>query len=398
MRQLALVLAALILTGTARASEPELFGAGARSPAMGATGAADSEDYEAAYVNPAGLAHVRQRRLTLGYVMGRYRLTLDGQRRGVSDTNGVILGGALPLPFGGLLKDRVAVGFAFYFPTGLINRARDAFLDQPRLALLANRTQVVTLLASVGTRVHARVSIGAGVLVLAALVGEILITPDASGRVTTVSEQQLVAGFTPVVGLRVRAAEWLRLGLAFRGQSTSGYDIQVKNDLGRVLPITLPLIRIAGTAQFDPMQLALEGSFNATRWLLVNVGATWKHWSAYPNPVENATAGAPPWPAPDYHDTVVPRAGGEASGVWGRVRLAARLGYFFEWSPAPRGGPERVLLDADRHVLTAGVGLAYRGRLFGAQLDMYGQWHHLDGDPRAGGDFGVYGVTAGIDL
>ena len=72
-------------------------------------------------------------------------------------------------------------------------------------------------------------------------------------------------------------------------------------------------------------------------WLRVLVGATWKHWSAYENPVENATAGTPPQSPPGYHDTVVPRIAGEASREWGRVRLSGRLGYYFEWSPAPQG-------------------------------------------------------------
>ena len=145
------------------------------------------------------------------------------------------------------------------------------------------------------------------------------------------------------------------------------------------------------------MQAALEGAFQVARWLRVDAGATWKHWSSYENPVENATLGAPPQAPPGYHDTVVPRVAGEATLRRGRLELAARLGYFFEWSPAP-DGPMRALLDADRHVVTAGGGLTWMGRTFSFQLDLFGQWHHLAESSRLGGDLGVFGATVGVDL
>ncbi len=378
-----------------------MFGMGARSAAMAGTGAADAEGYDAAYSNPAGLIGPTRRRLTLGYVGARYRLYLDGGRRRVEQTNGLILGAALPLPFGGVLKDRLAIGLAFYFPAGVINRAQDGFPDESRLALLDNRTQVVSILIGAGAKLHPRVSLGVGVLALAALTGEIAIRVDAGGRFTTVSEEQLVASFAPVIGLRVLAHRRLKVGLTFRGESRSRFDIAIKNSLGGALPIQIPTLRVAGTAQFDPMQMALEGAWQPKHWLNLVLGVTWKHYSAYTNPVENATLGAPPQPSPDYHDTVVPRIAGELAGLWdtrrGSVRVVARLGYFFEWSPAP-SGPDRVYLDADRHVLTGGAGLEFKGRLASFQIDAFAQWHRLDGSDRADGNFGTFGGTFGLDL
>jgi long-chain fatty acid transport protein len=379
------------------ASEPEMFGMGPRAAAMAGTGAADANDWEATYENPAGLTAATQRRLTLGYAGARYHLSLDGAHRHVDATDGVLLGAALPLPFGGPLKDRITLGLAFYFPAGLITRAKDDFPDAPRLALLDNRTQTVSILVGGGFRLHPRVSVGVGVLALAALEGSINIRPDAAGKFTTVAEEQLVTSYAPVVGAQVRVAPWAQLGVAYRGESTSGYDIKVTSSLGSTVPIQLPLIRIAGTAQFDPHQIAIEGAFDTTRWLRLVGGITWKHWSSYTYPVQNATAGAPPVPPADFHDTVVPRVAGEARGLWGRVTLVARLGYFFEWSPAPDGA-DRVLLDADRHVLTGGGGLAFHGRIFAFRVDGFAQWHHLAGSTRASGDVGVFGGTVGVDL
>jgi long-chain fatty acid transport protein len=390
---------ALLLCSSAHASEPELFGMGARSPGLAGLGAADAEGYDATYINPAGLVGPTRRRLSVGYVLARYSLSLDGMPRNVDSTNGIVIGADLPLPFGGVMKDRLALGMGFYFPVGVINRARDGFPDEPRLALLDDRTQVVSVLVAAGAKVHERFSIGIGVLALAALIGEIQIRAGATGAFTTVSEEQLVASYSPVVGMRAIATRWLKLGLTFRGESKSRYDIAVKPDLGNALPLILPTMHIAGTAQYDPMQMQLEAAFLATGWLKVLVGLTWKHWSAYQNPVENATTGTPPQPAPGYHDTVVPRvaAEGHRDVARGRVRLTGRLGYYFEWSPAPQG-PDRALLDADRHVLTFGAGLELLRGAFTFALDLFGQWHHLDGNPRAGGDFGTFGFTVGVDL
>jgi len=373
-----------------------MFGMGPRSSGLAGLGAADAEGWDATYSNPAGVVGPKRRRLTLGYVGARYRLSLDGAHRKVQETDAVLIGADLPLPFGGVLRDRLALGLAFYFPTGLLNRASDGFPDEPRLALLDSRTQVVSVLVAAGARVHERVRVGVGVLALAALVGEIDVTPDASGHYTTVAEEQLVSSFALVLGVRVQAARWAQVGVTYRAQSTSGYDISVKPKLSG-LPLTLPTLRIAGTAQYDPHQIAAEGAFDVARWLRLGGGLTWKHWSAYRYPVENATLGAPPKPRADYHDTVVPRLGGEATGRWGQTTLQARLGYFFEWSPAP-DGPDRVLLDADRHVLTAGAGLGFAGRVLSFQLDAFAQWHHLTGSSRVAGDFAVFGATLGLDL
>jgi long-chain fatty acid transport protein len=392
---LAVALAAGGLSSTrARSSEPEMFGMGARSAAMAGTGVADAEGYDAAYTNPAGVVGPTRRRLTIGWVYGGYRLRLDSANHPVDATQGLVLGAALPIPFGGVLRDRVALGLGFYFPFGLVNRARAPFPDTPRLVLLDSHTQVISVLAAGAARLHERVSLGVGVLALAGLVGTIAIAPDASGRIVTASEEQLIASYAPIVGVRVRAVSWARIGMVLRGESKSTYDLAVKNQLGGAIPIELPTLRVAGTAQFDPMQIAAEAALEPLRWLTLDVGVTWKHWSAFELPTQNATAGAPRQPPPGFHDTAVPRVAGEATMRWTHWRVHGRAGYFFEWSPAAGA----VLLDADRHVLTAGAGIDWVGHATALQLDLFGQWHHLQTNPRVDGDFGVCGATFGVDL
>lgn len=387
------MLALLLSVSGAKASEPELLGMGARSAGMAATGVADAEGYDATYANPAGLVGPTRRRLTLGYLHAGYRLNLDGMHRPIDATDGLLLGADVPIPFGGVLRERVALGLGFYFPFGVINRARAPFPDQPRLALLDTRTQVVSALVAVGVRVHQRVDVGVGVLALAALVGNITLA-DLGGRITTVAEEQLTTSLTPILGVRVRTTRWLRLGAVFRGESKSTYDIEITNTLGARLPLTLPTLRIAGIAQYDPMQAAVEGAFAPLPWLTIDVGVTWKHWAGFGLPTENATLGAPPQSPPNFVDRAVPRVAAEATARWRTMTLQGRAGYFFEWSGAR--GP--VLLDADRQVVTFGGGLAWHGRLTALQLDAFVQWHHLQANARVSGDFAALGFTIGVDL
>jgi long-chain fatty acid transport protein len=376
-----------------RASEPEMFGMGARSPGMAGTGVADAEGYDATYTNPAGLVGPTNRRLTLGYIHAGYALNLDGAHHAVDKTDGLLLGADIPIPFGGVLRDRIALGLGFYFPFGVINRARAPFPDEPRLALLDSRTQVVSVLVAGGVHVHERVDLGIGVLAMAGLIGNIKIAP-IGGRITTVAEEQLTTSFAPIVGARVRVLRWLTLGAVFRGESKSTYDIEITNSLGSAIPLTLPTLRIAGVAQFDPMQAAVEGAFRPLRWLTIDAGVTWKHWSSFGLPTENATLGAPPQPAPGFVDTAVPRVAGEATQRWNHIALQERAGYFYE----PTGARGPVLLDADRHVLTFGAGLTWIGRLTTLQLDAFVQWHHLQPNAHVSGDFASLGFSLGVDL
>ena len=139
----ATVLAALalgpLLAPSAHASLPDLISLGTRSPALGGTGVADATGYEASYQNPAGLA-TGQRNLTLGLVYGGYRTTLDGGPYPIEDTLGLVIGGALPLPLGGIMKNRLGLGLGLYLPTGFVNRVRVPLPEVPRATLLDART------------------------------------------------------------------------------------------------------------------------------------------------------------------------------------------------------------------------------------------------------------------
>jgi long-chain fatty acid transport protein len=392
----------LVAPSLAHASPLQMFGIGGDSPARGGTGGADATGFEAVYLNPAGLAEIPRKRFTLGTLFGTFQL--DGVERTVDAAVGVTIGIALPVPFGGSWKDRVGFGMGFYFPTERLNKARAPMPGTPFYALLENRAQTVGLTLGVGVRLNERWLLGVSVLALAALEGHIHVAADPSGRFTSTSEEQLVAGYAPILGTRWRVSSAWSTGLTLRGESKSAYDILVTNELGEVLPVTLPELRFAGVAQYDPLTVSADLAWRPSPSWLVTAQLGWEDWSRYPLPTENPVVGMPPQAPTGYHDVVVPRVGAE----WKQGGLSLRGGYFFAWSPAPEMTGMQALLDNDRHVFTLGAGLAAPGAKLPVYLDAWFQVHALvprehdrpgdQPDVRTSGAIYVGGLSVGIDL
>src|SRR3954451_17226193 len=110
----ALAVLVVLGAGPAAASPLELFGFGGRSPGLAGAGVASTDGYEAVFVNPAGLAHVGHQRITIVCLYGAFALHLDDQPTSTDPASGAVFGGALPIPLGGALRDRVGLGFGFY--------------------------------------------------------------------------------------------------------------------------------------------------------------------------------------------------------------------------------------------------------------------------------------------
>jgi long-subunit fatty acid transport protein len=371
---LAVAAATVAAASPARASTLDLFGFGIRSPALAGAGVATSDDYESVYANPAGLSEARTKRATIGFVASDFQLELGADDSGGLAT-GTVLGGVVPMPLGGWAKDRVGFGFGMYVPNDTLTRVRAPFPGQPSFALLDTRARVIAIQLALGVRISERWSVGAGIIALAALTGGIDITTDAGGRFSADSEQRLVTQFAPVAGVRWRPTPRLAAGLVARAPSRSDYDIQVTSDLGDAIPLTLPEIRIAGNAQYDPLTVAAEVAW---QWndLAVMGQLAWQRWSAYPLPTKNPVMATPAQQPAGFHDTVVPRVGAEWVRQGAGTRLAARLGYAFLWSPAPEMTGQQSLLDNHRHLFGVGFGAALTGR-YPLRIDLYVQLHQL---------------------
>ncbi len=404
-RALAATILCVLVARTAAASPLQMFGFGGRSPGAGATGVTTADDFDCVYLNPAGLADVPRKRFSFGTLVGAF--DLSGIPRTVDAAVGVEFGASLPIPLGGVMKNRVGLGLGFYVPTNVINRARAPMPGTPFYALLENRSQVVGVQVGIGVRITDRWSVGGGFLALAALKGFIHVTADAAGRFTTTSEEQLISNYAPIFGARWRASDALTGGLTLRFPSRSSYDIDVTNDLASYLPVTLPELRVAGVAQYDPLTLAAEAGWRARRHVTLTAQLAYERWSAFPLPTENPVAAMPPQEPPGFHDTIVPRVGAEWRGRRGMYDLALRGGYFFAWSPAPEMKGMQALMDNDRHVLTIGFGVSTGRAKIPLHIDLWFQVHQLV--PRSNtrpdttvistsGRIFVGGLVMGVDL
>lgn len=400
------------LAASASASPEDVFGFGPRSMAMGATGAAIGRGFEAVYGNPALLSLARERELTLGVMGAAFDLRAGGEVP-YEALKGSIVGATLPIPFGGVLRDRVAIGLGFFTPFSLIVRGRILYPETPQF-LLADRTQSVAVQAGLGIDVGHGIRIGGGFAALAALAGNVLVATDASGRIGTVVDDTLIASYGPILGASYDVGEDYRVGLAFRGELVGRFNVVIEvRDLGQIV---VPPLNISGVAQYDPWQLALEVA-RVSGPLSIAVGATYKHWPDYPGPPE-ATVRCPAIdPAtgepiegcaalttvdPAFSPTVTPRFGVDWAATPAEgATVHVRGGYFFEPTPAPKQTRASNYYDSHRSVVTLGYGLELDDPLPPVTLDVFGQIHvlHLrghakDADVVAAGNPGAPGAQS----
>jgi long-chain fatty acid transport protein len=184
-------------------------------------------------------------------------------------------------------------------------------------------------------------------------------------------EDQLVATYAPLAGLRVHRGPWAA-GLAFRGELSGVIDVDV---LSENTPVPLPNLNIAGVAQYDPLQLSLEGAWMPRPDLALAAGLTWKHWSAYDGPMQQTTAAGPPPDNPHLSDTAVPHVAATWTAADGpRGSLALRAGIAVEPTPMPPAEANRRQFDNTRVKFGLGLGVALgRGQPRPLHLDVYAQ-------------------------
>ncbi|MBX3185624.1 MAG: hypothetical protein KF819_01360 [Labilithrix sp.] len=441
--------AALLLASRDAAASPEdLFGYGARTSAMGATGTAYAGGYESAWHNPALASEIRAPKLTLGYTGGVLRLDavgLDGvriARREPGPIKGTVIGAEIPIPFGGALRDRVGISLAFYQPTDVVVRGRVLYPEKPQFPMLDDRGQSVTIRAGVGADIGYGIKLGVGFAALAEIVGNVVAATDATGRVGTQVETQLVATYAPSFAvaydlpLKTSPEKWT-LGLVFRGTLDARFGVEI--DGTKLSSLQIPLFNISGLAQYDPGQIAVEiarreeppngGSSNVLALQLV-----YKRWSSFPGVLEPTVvcteggAGACGLVPPkiDWSDTIAIRLGADQGYALGEGAVFhVRGGTFYETSPLPSSvlGSEAFdasvkglaplptrYYDSDRIALTAGAGLSLSKPLPPIDLDLFAQFHQLV--PRAirstdaagnvlaeaesSGSILVFGMNAGV--
>lgn len=371
----------------ASASPQDLFGFGPQSSAMGGTGAALGAGFDAVHANPARLAASHEDTFSLGFQAARFSLHADGPNaKGAmheESMRGLIMGGTIAIPFGGVLEERVTLGTAFFTPPDVIVRARLLHPERPQFSLLGPRSQSLALQAGIGVDVGYGLRIGAGFSALAAIVGSVEVGTQENGQVGTLIEDQLVTTYAPIVGAAYGLGRGFHVGLTYRGRVEGRLAVTIHvNDLGSLV---VPELNIAGIAQYDPSQLQAEVGYDAGGVRLAT-GFTFKRWSAYPGALEPTVtcpesevecAALVPSPA-GFRDTWVPRFGVDFPlRATSAASLHFRGGAFYEPSPAPEQAQEGNDFDNDRLALTLGYGIALEDPLPPITLDLVFQRHFL---------------------
>jgi long-chain fatty acid transport protein len=365
------------------ASPAKLFGQGARSQALGGTGVAHGGGQAAAYTNPAELARDPQRHFTLGYQVARFRLRAPGVSGAREEGLGAFaLGLEAPIPFGGVLEDRFALGLSVLAPYERITRGRILSPETPQFPLLADQSQSLNFALGLGANLLSGLRLGAGVLAQAELVGETLVRTE-DDTVSTDADSELLLSFAPVLGVSYELSPALGLGLVYRGALASRFDQRlIVEDFG---PLTLPELFVSGIAQYDPEELGAEIALLEGPWHLA-LGVSYERWSRF----AGFAAPAVRCPAEDpdcdalgavdirAEDTVGARFGAQYQwALDGGVATQLRAGYAFSQSPLPAQRGDSNWFDNDRHTLTLGYGLEVSRGALPLRLELAFQHHFL---------------------
>ena len=109
-----LVLLGLLSSATpAWASPVDLFGFGMRGISMGGAIASSSTGHEAIYYNPAGLAWAEHPTFSLGYQYASFGLNIRDEPLDVQAAPALSIGFSMPLPLGGTMRNKLALGLGF---------------------------------------------------------------------------------------------------------------------------------------------------------------------------------------------------------------------------------------------------------------------------------------------
>jgi long-chain fatty acid transport protein len=375
--------AILSIPNAAQAGLQDLFGFGARGPALSGNAVAFAGGFESVYYNPAGLTVGAGQSFNLGFQAGFFDLTIHSPRSDelasleeIEPVSGLNLGFDVRIPLKGVLKNKIALGVGFYVPTKVLFSARIPKPFEPQLWVAGANARSVSFQAGLGVVASDWLRLGLGVRVLAGLDGKIDVAPGQLGNLSSEVEDEMVAVYGAVVGAMIQAADNWSIGLVWRDELGSPYKIPVTADLGEQLQLPIPPILIAGRANFDPMQAAVAVGWQASSQLRLEVGLLWKFWRRFPLPIQNGTAAIPAQDDPDFQDTFIPRAGIEREFNLGSSTLAVRGGYAFESTPVPKQDGDHNFLDGDRHIVSVGCGWTVDlGEGAQLELNVYAQLH-----------------------
>jgi long-chain fatty acid transport protein len=328
---------------------------------------------ESTLTNPALLATLEHKELTLGLRDTRFALELDGDgttRPFPADlANGLFAGVVSPLEVPLL---RAGVGLFAVTPPDYLVRAHRPLPEVAQFPVLVGRAEALDLGVALGVG-YGPVSFGAGVRILAALSGEVGV--EAGQTVATAGiANELRPAWAPEFGLGADLGKGYALGLAFRTTLRADFDVTVKpTNLGG---LSIPPLNVEGVAHYEPLRVDLEASrrFGAARAVL---GLRYERWSDFPGwlaptvecPPGDPGCGASEPEAPGYSDVFTPRIAGSYRFPLRPLEIELRVGYTYVPTPVPEQTGTSNVFDNARHGVAAGYSIELPRELVPLRFD-----------------------------
>ena len=378
---LALVGCALLSAREARASVPDVFGLGSEESAVAGASVARVHDFSSVHYNPAGLTLARRPEVSLGLGGFISFLHIDGSTRRtqpLTDPLLVSIGAATPVPFGGVLADRIYIGIALGLVPGTLVRVISHTPEQPFYPYYDNRTQRLLVEPGLALRLPAGVSVGVAFNYLAGLGGRVAAAEGATRTLEARVDEQIYSHLAVNAGVRWQATRALAVGVTYRQAFSVPFRTLSRNQVAGE-PIDLD---VDADGLYTPHELVAGAAYKLPFRVTASLDVQWSKWSDYRGPFVTVSSALPLVGAIDarppqvaYHDTVGVRGGLEWTAVEKRFSaLILRGGYAFESQAVTADQPGVTnLLDGNKHRLALGGGLRFD--LLGATVraDIHGQ-------------------------
>jgi hypothetical protein len=381
VRRIVAMLVCLAAPAMAHASAADAIGLGSEESGVCGASAARVHDFSAGWYNPAGLALARTE-ATVGVVGFGSQLKITNgdftRTQPIADPVGIVLGASTPIPFGGVLRERLYVGIAlFIVPSGIVRVISHA-PDQPFYPLYDNRTQRLMVLPTLAARLGYGFTLGITFNYLAGLDGRVSAAEGATRAIEARVDESIAAHLGVNVGVRWQQSRRLAVALVYRQEYGVPFRTVSRNAVaGQPIDLDVDAVEL-----FAPHELVLGGALLLPKNVLASLDLQWSHWSGWRGPFVTVTSQLPLVGALDakpppvaFTDTFSFRAGVEWTAFeHARVALKLRGGYGFETQAAPSSQPGVTnLLDGPKHRLAVGAGVRLRVQNVALRVDGHGQ-------------------------
>jgi long-chain fatty acid transport protein len=355
-------LGVLALAGRASATASTTFAETSRVAALADSVSARPGDAGSMFMNPAGLADMKEPELVLsgGYDhLGQWFARTGEPRIDSSRSFGAFgVAVATPLPGPWWLR-RVRVGLALDLPAQYVlsvdipERA-----DQPVSPIYDQRPNRVSVIGAIAVDIVDQLKLGGGVNLTPSLTTPTTVTlvPGRSNNVQNdvVSDfdRSMPLSATPFLGARSQVIPCLSLALVYRGAAISHAGGPETVTAGPIVAAS----EVDYNVFWDPAKIIGGVEVGPYRNVSLSIDVSYNQWSAFRTYFDQA-------PDPTFKDNVSVMSGVEWSALPHASWLTVRAGGGYEPSPIPPQTGETNYLGASTVVLAAGAGADLR-RLF----------------------------------